>query len=253
MEKTINFDLVSDLYDYYVNTDMDIPFFLEETKNVTGEILELMCGTGRVSIPLLREGRDLTCVDYCQNMLFRFKEKIMDESLSADVIQQDVSALNLDKKFDMAFIPFHSFSELADKEKQIKTLNKIYEHLNDGGSFICTLQNPAIRIKSADGMTRFINPIKIDDGKTLIVSYINNYNSENGLVTGAQFYEIYDGYNILLEKRFLEIIFRFVQKVEFEEMASKAGFVVEKLYGNYDHSEFAADVSPFMLFVLRKK
>ena len=73
MNKTINFDIVADIYDSYVNVDTDIPFFLKETENYQGEILELMCGTGRVSLPLLQAQRKLTCVDYSQEMLEIFK------------------------------------------------------------------------------------------------------------------------------------------------------------------------------------
>lgn len=56
--------LVADIYDFYVKVDFDIPFFLNETEKHDEEILELMCGTGRVSIPLLQSGRKMTCVDY---------------------------------------------------------------------------------------------------------------------------------------------------------------------------------------------
>ena len=37
-----------------------------------------MCGTGRVSIPLLKAGRKMTCVDYSKGMLehYSFKKKI---------------------------------------------------------------------------------------------------------------------------------------------------------------------------------
>ncbi|HWP96965.1 MAG TPA: hypothetical protein VN426_08940 [Syntrophomonadaceae bacterium] len=51
MKKTIEFDEVADIYDYYVTIDLDIQFYLQELKG-REEILELMCGTGRVSIPL---------------------------------------------------------------------------------------------------------------------------------------------------------------------------------------------------------
>ena len=61
--KPIDFDSVAVLYDIYVRTDFDIPFWLREAKTVAGKVLELTCGTGRVSLPLLRAGVDLTCVD----------------------------------------------------------------------------------------------------------------------------------------------------------------------------------------------
>lgn len=73
--KSIDFDLVADLYDAYVQTDLDIGFYIELCEG-HGAILELMCGTGRVSLPLLRAGCRMTCVDYCGRMLDVFKSKL---------------------------------------------------------------------------------------------------------------------------------------------------------------------------------
>ena len=74
LSRTIQFDEVADLYDAYVNVDLDIRFFIQEARRVGGKTLELMCGTGRVSIPLLQAGVDLTCVDCSKHMLARLHE-----------------------------------------------------------------------------------------------------------------------------------------------------------------------------------
>jgi hypothetical protein len=52
----INYDSVADVYDLYVTSDLDIEFYLAEADKAQGKVLELMCGTGRVSIPLLEVG-----------------------------------------------------------------------------------------------------------------------------------------------------------------------------------------------------
>lgn len=57
MKETIKFDRVADMYDHLVNAGFDIPFFLKEMKDQDSEILELMCGTERVSIPILDTGK----------------------------------------------------------------------------------------------------------------------------------------------------------------------------------------------------
>jgi 2-polyprenyl-3-methyl-5-hydroxy-6-metoxy-1,4-benzoquinol methylase len=54
---------IADLYDVYVTTTVDVPFFLEELKTTSGPVLELMAGTGRLSLPLAEAGARLTCVD----------------------------------------------------------------------------------------------------------------------------------------------------------------------------------------------
>ena len=48
-----NYDIISDIYDIFADATNDIDFFVNETKKTSGEVLELMSGTGRVSIPLI--------------------------------------------------------------------------------------------------------------------------------------------------------------------------------------------------------
>jgi hypothetical protein len=51
----LDYAQIAHLYDAYVKTKFDVPFFLQETARCT-HVLELMCGTGRVPIPLLKAG-----------------------------------------------------------------------------------------------------------------------------------------------------------------------------------------------------
>jgi predicted RNA methylase len=46
---------VAELYDVYAQTEIDVPFFREAASGCRA-VLELTCGTGRLSIPLLRAG-----------------------------------------------------------------------------------------------------------------------------------------------------------------------------------------------------
>ena len=41
----------------------DIPFYLNQAKTASGPVLEIGCGTGRVTIPLAAAGVDITGVD----------------------------------------------------------------------------------------------------------------------------------------------------------------------------------------------
>lgn len=253
MKKPINFDKVADLYDSYVYVDFDIPFFINETKEYHNEILELMCGTGRVSIPLLKVGRKLTCVDYSKEMLAIFKNKIKDYNYLIDLIEMDITKLKLDKKFGMIILPFHSLSEILTSDEQQKALKCISDHLEKGGTFILTLQNPEIRLKKADGKKQTLGEFTIDNNRKISLSLINQYNSELGLVSGYQFFEIYDSENNLIEKRKLEINFKPIQLDQLKEMILKTDMQISKIYGDYTYSEFNIKESEFMICILTKK
>ena len=81
--KSIDFDPVARYYDLCVHPDFDLPFWVEEARRHPGRRLELMCGTGRISLAILREGLPLTCVDYSAGLLSIFREKLSREGLAA--------------------------------------------------------------------------------------------------------------------------------------------------------------------------
>jgi len=252
MKETIQFDKVADIYDFYVNVNFDIPFFIKETDGYKGEILELMCGTGRVSIPLLDSGRHMICVDYSKGMLNSFERKIKNKNYPVNLVQMDVTNLKLDKKFGLIILPFHSISEIISTDLQIKALQSISSHLEKDGVFILTLQNPKTRLILADGITRVMGRSSIDESRHLIISYMNQYNESDKIVTGLQFYEIYDSMNILIEKRYLEINFKPVADSELRSMIKAAGLEIVEMYGDYSYGRFDEEKSNFMIYKMTK-
>ncbi len=253
MKKAIDYTRVADLYDTYVNTTHDIQFFLNEARKATGEMLELMSGTGRVSMPLIEAGVRLTCVDNSPEMLAIFKKKLKKRRLSAHVYEADVCKLSLDKKFALVIIPFHSFAELVSPLNQRAALVCINKHLADTGRFICTLHNPHARLQSVTGQIRLIGKYPLAESKgTLLLWSLENYDSGNHVVKGIQLYEEYDTKGVMLSKRVLEIQFYLHQKDEFEKLATSAGFKVTALYGDYSYSAFNETRSPFMVWILTK-
>ncbi|HMB23519.1 MAG TPA: class I SAM-dependent methyltransferase [Anaerolineales bacterium] len=249
--KTNDYDPIASLYDIYVPATFDIDFFLNETKKSTGEVLELMSGTGRVSIPLLEAGVKLTCVDLSAASNALLQEKLVQKGLQADVYQMDVCELDLPKKFDMVIIPFHSFAHITSPQDQRKALERIREHLLPGGTFICTLGNPALRKQAINGQLRLVRTYPLENGCSLLLWTLEDFSAEDHQVVEAmQFYEEYDADGVMMSKKFIEIHFRLSGRDEFEELAKEAGFRVRAFYGDYNCTEFNPDSSPFMIWIL---
>lgn len=249
-----NYDYIADLYDIYVPATFDIDFFVEETKKSSGEVLELMSGSGRVSIPLIEAGIKLTCVDISAELNGILEKKLKRMGLQADVYQMDACEFELQKKFDMVIIPFHSFAHITSVDDQRKALAQIHKHLLPGGTFICTLGNPLLRQQNVDGQLRLFKkyPLENGDGTLLLWIMENNNPDDNKIVEALQFYEEYNAEGVLRSKRVLELHFRLTQKGEFEELAQAAGFKVKAFYGDYSYSEFDEENSPFMIWLLER-
>ncbi len=247
-----NYETIADLYDIYVTETFDIDFFVNETKKSSGDVLELMSGTGRVSIPLLEAGVKLTCVDISAELNAVLENKLQQMGLNADIYQMDVCELEIPKKFDMIIIPFHSFAHIASPDDQQKALSRIHQHLLPGGTFICTLGNPILRQQAVDGQLRLFRKYPLTDEQgTMLLWIVENNNSDNKqIVEAMQFFEEYDAKGVLKSKRLLELHFRLTRKDEFEELAKAAGFKVKAFYGDYSYSEFNDESSPFMIWLL---
>ena len=253
MKESINFDKVADIYDSYVNVNFDIPFFIKETEGFRGEILELMCGTGRVSIPLLDTGRRMTCVDYSRGMLESFAEKIKNKNYKVSLVQMDVVELDLKKEFGLILLPFHSLSEILSTDLQYKALKSISKHLAKNGVFILTLQNPKVRLKLADGETRMLGEFPAKPDRRMVISYMNKFDHSTKIVSGFQLYEIYDSSDVMIEKRRLEINFKPITDAEIKNMIKYLGLEIVDTFGDYSFERFDEETSNFMIYKMIKK
>ncbi len=249
MTELTGFSRIADLYDTYVQVDFDVPFFLAEAQRSSGEVLELMSGTGRVSIPLAEAGVRLTCVDKSGEMLAILRDKLTRRGLSANVVQMDVCELDLGKTFDLIIIPFHSFSEIVSLDDERRALVHIREHLSTGGRFICTLRNPAVG-GAPDGQLRLFSkhPLSSSAGTLLFWMCANLDAHDPHVVHFLEFFEEYDAAGKLKDKRVLDLDARRIFKSEFQDLAASAGFRTLALYGDYNFAEFREDTSPFMLW-----
>ena len=211
MNKNIDFGTVADLYDIYVRWDVDVLFFLEAAAGTTGaadEVLELMSGTGRLSIPLLRHGVRLCCVDYSAEMLGVLRRKIREQNLAAEVREMDVRMLNLGRAFELILLPFNSISEIIEPMDRASALAAIRKHLAPGGRFIVTLHNPLMQIARLDGVRRQIcdNPMPSGEANLRVWSTAW-YRAEKGAGEALQEYEILSKDGQLIESRELSLRF----------------------------------------------
>jgi SAM-dependent methyltransferase len=124
----------------------DIPFYISRANQINGEILEIACGTGRVTLPLARAGYKITGIDLSEQMIDQFKRKLLQEDSATrqrvEVSKADMVDFNLGKKFPLIIIPFRAFQLLTETEQQTAFLERVYEHLTDDGVFIINTFKP---------------------------------------------------------------------------------------------------------------
>jgi SAM-dependent methyltransferase len=247
----IDYAKIAEIYDRYVTADFDIPFWIRETAKMRGKVLELASGTGRVSMPLLRAGVDLTCVDSSHEMLAILREKVERESMACSIVEMDISELSLPLQYDFIFIPFNTFSEITDWRKQREVLTRVRHHLAENGEFVCTLRNPAVAIAGLDGNEEIVGTFPLDGTNSLVVKRRMSRDSAPAVAHGIQTYEFHDEAGRTVDRRSIEVSFCLPGKEEFEGMAAQAGLTVQMLYGDYNYTKFKSEESPYMIWMLK--
>ncbi len=124
----------------------DIAFYLAKARELGGSVLELGCGTGRVSIPLAENGGEVWALDLSDEMLGQLRGKL--KRLSAPAIQRlhivhgSMAGFDLGRNFDLIIVPFRAFQALSERPEQEACLECIRKHLSDRGQFIMHVFKP---------------------------------------------------------------------------------------------------------------
>lgn len=245
----MDYSRVAALYDLYARTEIDIPFFIEAGRGAPN-VLELTSGTGRLSIPLLEAGVRLSCLDSSPEMLEVLRAKLHARGLSAPIYTLDVSSFTLPERFDLILFPFNAFAEIQDPAQQQSTLEAVRAHLLPGGRFICTLHNPAARLKQVDGQTRLRGRFPLPNAAGELALYsTERYDPASGMVNGEQGYELRAPTGDLLDRFSVGINFVLHTREAFEKLAERF-FQVQALYGDYSRAAYQPGESPFMIWVL---
>ena len=139
------YDDWADIYDaVYADLTHDIDFYVDLARESGGPVLELGCGTGRISLPIAREGIAVTGIDISPRMIAIAHEKATKRGLSERCVFQsgDMATLQLAERFPLVIMPFRSFQSMLTTEEQRQALARVRERLAPGGVFAVDTFNP---------------------------------------------------------------------------------------------------------------
>ena len=98
-------------------------------------ILELGCGTGRITRPLLARGHQVVAVDESPDMIARVPE--------TETICSTIGDLRLDRRFDVVLMMSYLIN-VADTEERRRLLRTCAHHVRPGGSVLLQQQQPGM-------------------------------------------------------------------------------------------------------------
>jgi SAM-dependent methyltransferase len=190
------------LYDYeYRRRRRDVNWYRALAREVGGgtstSVLELGCGTGRLLVPLLRDGHQVLGVDRARPMLARCVARVARLPASrrgkGRLLQADFRALPLSPqvRFPLIVCPFNAFMHLYTRQDIEACLQEVRAHLQPGGLFALDVLMPDLTFLNRDpgrrwARTRFRHP---ETGERLIYSTSTTYDPVGQITITRIFYD----------------------------------------------------------------
>ena len=233
----------------------DIPFYLGLAKEAaaTGhEVLELGCGTGRVTIPIAQAGVRITGLDSSAAMLKLARRK--SKALELDTIswlRGNMASFELDRVFGLIVIPLRSYLMLLTIQEQRACLAHIHDHLVAGGRLAFNIFNPdpvgiAVGIANKQDSWRRRRPEPgIEDW------FRRDYDSAEQLMQERQTRMHLSPEGQVVKRIERDLRLRWVYRYEMQYLLELTGFEIEALYGWFDGRDFKSD-SEEMVWLARK-
>jgi SAM-dependent methyltransferase len=148
------YDTLAELYDEDMGASapgVDVEFYVREATSRARSVLELGCGTGRITLPLLRAGLGVTAVDRSLPMLDVLRRKALNEldepaRRRLRIEQMDMRSLELGERFEVTLCPYSAFGYLLTPADRELALSGVREHLAPGGNLLLDMFVPDPRL-----------------------------------------------------------------------------------------------------------
>lgn len=225
-------------YDHeFATRGHDIPFFVHKAREASGSVLEVACGTGRITLPIAREGIDITGLDVSRPMLELAARKARAEHLSVTWLERDCRDIRVDQSFALIFSATNAMQHLQDVESIQAFLRGVRRALRPDGVFMLDVFNPDIAKLGRSESQRYLHKIMMDDkGRELRVEAASHYEAAAQVLCFTLSYM--HGEQCVRTKH---VRMRCFFPEELLALCRLSGFDVIQRYGDYDKREFTSD------------
>ena len=231
----------------HVDRTSDVAFYAREAAASGGPVLEVGCGTGRVTLAIAAAGVDVTGLDRDTALLSRagMKRAASPSVGGAEAARArpgfvcaDMRAYAFRRAFTAVMMPFRVFQSMLTVPDQLAALAAARAALAPGGRLVLDLFDPRLDVlaEAAEGPA----PLA-DTGRSFHDArgrwherVAARYDLETQIVDLTYVYERLAGGGRVAERSFDRLEVRYFTRWEFEHLLARAGYEVEALYGGWE-------------------
>jgi SAM-dependent methyltransferase len=245
-------------YDREDTSDTGIAFYSALAREAGDSVLEIACGTGRVTIPIAQLGFAITGLDIVPQMLEQARRK--SRGLPIRWIEGDARTFDLHRQFQLIFLTGNAFQAFVTNADQEALLQRVRVHLRDDGFFAFETRNPLLpNTKTRDGLfvtlethqeeeewPSFVNA----NGQEVRVSRTRVYDHVAQIVHLTSYKRWHeDGQEYT---RIARTALRYTFPQELTALLYYNSFTIDRQYGDWNMEPLSA-TSPSIISVCRKR
>ena len=137
----------------------DLPFWRAHAARLGSPVLDLGTATGRVAIPLARDGQEVWALDRSPAMLVELDRRLEAEPREVRrrvrAVPGELAGFRLDRAFRLVLIAMNTLQALTEPADRLACLSAVREHLAPGGELIFDVALPDVEeIESSIGLER---------------------------------------------------------------------------------------------------
>ena len=251
---TLEEDYLGEFFDP-VNYDLEVggdhpshQFYAELAKQTGGNVLEVACGTGLVTIPLAQQGIPITGMDIMPGMLAHAKNKSEQLGLSIRWIEGDARSFDVGERFNFIYMTGNAFQAFLNNSDQQALLQNTRKHLTEIGVFAFETRNPNWKELTTDLNEEEWMTYTNDKGYQVRIMETREYDHVAQVLTYRLFRRWQEGGED--RKRITRIAIRYTFPQELNALLEHHGFRILEQYGDWDKSPLSKE-SPSIITICK--
>ncbi len=246
--------IAAELYELLHSGNTDCNIYPQLIKHHFGtDVLELGCGSGRLAIPLAKNGCNVTGIEYEKDMISLLLSKDYPKD-RLSVIQGDARSFNIGKKFDVVLLACNFLNMFIDPSDVVKILTNSKRHLKTGGSIIIDSSVPDFACMSEENGAASVSEFETSRGTTLRDTFTPRYDFVSQLETDEILIQEFDEADNLLREEMIVTQLTYYLPREIRMLVREAELTISMECGRLAcplSEDSIGDNSRNMIFVLK--